>query len=617
MGTKITNLTALATAPDTLDVVAIVDVSDPTQAPSGTTKKITIADLGFLASGDNISLLNNDSGFITASDYSNNGEAAAGDRDLGNTNAFALSLITNGVGRLHIEAGGDVGIGTTTPSEKLEVSGSIKMVDGNQAVGKVLTCDANGVGSWQFGDGNGMFDSSNNATGWGVTAFNIPATTTATHATGASMIWTTQNNGTSHIFNTNAINKNNNLIWQEFGTNVGQLVYDNVSSGVRGDGFKFFAKNTFTTDGETIWLDKATDNVVIPNGNLGIGTNTPSEKLEVAGNAYINGNIGVSASPLVNSRIYIEQENALLPPYNHAITLKRNGGLKTYTVGMGTSGVSFDNLRFQQDGIDVFGINNSGDFDILKNANIEGDLKLKWGSNLGLIALFDASYEQSIRYNDNGRQIKFDNKAAAGNPDFIFSWSGTQQGNIGIGTSTPTEKLEVAGNIKTSSDLQIGKQLFVGIADTGQNVAFDFQNIDAKVYALRMQDQSGNFLMNIRESGNTSFGTTADLGARLGVSGNAYVSGSIGIGTAAPLSKLDVEGGVAIGTGYSGATAAPTNGAIIQGNVGIGTTTPSDKLEVSGNLNATRYKVNGVAGANFSGAVTNITVVDGIVTAVS
>jgi hypothetical protein len=53
------------------------------------------------------------------------------------------------------------------------------------------------------------------------------------------------------------------------------------------------------------------------------------------------------------------------------------------------------------------------------------------------------------------------------------------------------------------------------------------------------------------------------------------------------------------------------------GNVGIGTNTPSEKLDVSGTANATAYKVNGVAGANFTGAVTNITVVDGLVTAVS
>jgi hypothetical protein len=50
------------------------------------------------------------------------------------------------------------------------------------------------------------------------------------------------------------------------------------------------------------------------------------------------------------------------------------------------------------------------------------------------------------------------------------------------------------------------------------------------------------------------------------------------------LSKLDVEGGIAIGTAYSGATAAPTNGAIIEGNVGIGTATPTETLEVAGNV---------------------------------
>ena len=58
------------------------------------------------------------------------------------------------------------------------------------------------------------------------------------------------------------------------------------------------------------------------------------------------------------------------------------------------------------------------------------------------------------------------------------------------------------------------------------------------------------------------------------------------------------------------------------GKVGIGTAAGSEvgasnQLEVNGNTDSTTYSVNGTAGANFSGAVTNITVVDGIVTAVS
>jgi hypothetical protein len=56
----------------------------------------------------------------------------------------------------------------------------------------------------------------------------------------------------------------------------------------------------------------------------------------------------------------------------------------------------------------------------------------------------------------------------------------------------------------------------------------------------------------------------------------------VGIGTAAPVSKLDVEGGVSIGAAYSGATGAPANGAIIEGNVGIGTVAPGKKFDVNG-----------------------------------
>ncbi|MCF6364815.1 MAG: hypothetical protein L3J35_01290 [Bacteroidales bacterium] len=42
----------------------------------------------------------------------------------------------------------NVGIGTFSPTEKLEVSGSVKITDGTEGAGKVLTSDANGKASW-------------------------------------------------------------------------------------------------------------------------------------------------------------------------------------------------------------------------------------------------------------------------------------------------------------------------------------------------------------------------------------------------------------------------------------------------------------------------------------
>ncbi|MBK9419183.1 MAG: tail fiber domain-containing protein [Flavobacteriales bacterium] len=83
--------------------------------------------------------------------------------------------------------------------------------------------------------------------------------------------------------------------------------------------------------------------------------------------------------------------------------------------------------------------------------------------------------------------------------------------------------------------------------------------------------------------------------------------GNVGIGTSDPASKLDVEGGMAVGATYSGTTAAPTNGVIIEGNVGIGTTTPASKLDVEGGL---------AVGATYSGtsaAPTNGAIIEGSV----
>jgi hypothetical protein len=54
---------------------------------------------------------------------------------------------------LIIKHNGNVGIGTQNPSAKLDVRGNVRIVDGTQGSGKVLTSDANGNASWQPASG--------------------------------------------------------------------------------------------------------------------------------------------------------------------------------------------------------------------------------------------------------------------------------------------------------------------------------------------------------------------------------------------------------------------------------------------------------------------------------
>ena len=132
-------------------------------------------------------------------------------------------------------------------------------------------------------------------------------------------------------------------------------------------------------------------------------------------------------------------------------------------------------------------------------------------------------------------------------------------GNVGIGTTAPGEKLEVAGTIKINTGAAPAIFQQANSSRTWQYIADDSPDF------LGIYDGT-DYRLKFEGTGNTYFSAGAG-------------SGFVGIGTEDPLSKLGVLGNLSVGATY-GAIAAPTSGAIFEGNVGIGTTGPSNKLTV-------------------------------------
>ena len=76
--------------------------------------------------------------------------ANVGSSSLNYATAVGAGAVVNTSNSIVLGAfGTNIGIGTSSPSANLELDGSFKYIDGNQAAGYVLTSDANGNGTWQ------------------------------------------------------------------------------------------------------------------------------------------------------------------------------------------------------------------------------------------------------------------------------------------------------------------------------------------------------------------------------------------------------------------------------------------------------------------------------------
>jgi Chaperone of endosialidase len=466
-----------------------------------------------------------------------------------------LNLTTNSQQRLSVLFNGNVGIGITTPQARLHVAdssvlftaqapnylnpenppvsgagsrvmwyagksafraGSIsdtawdKQNVGFYSFAAGYNAKASGVSSTSMGDNtaaSGDFSTSmgtgTTASGLGSTSMGVNTISSGNYATsmGASTI-ASGLSATSMGFYT--------IAGANFSTSMGNYTKAKSNNSL------VIGKFNDTTATDRLFeigngtADNARGNAltVVDNGNVGIGTTSPANKLSVTGNADFTGNVGIGVS--------------VPQAYGHG------GNNKIVEIKNANSSV------------------NSQSQIVLSTGAADGSMGgITWAQH-NIVTQPIAGFLGCVLdpFNTGSKMVFYTRNT----PAFTLSEKMTidGNGNVGIGTSTPTNKLSLTGNANFTGKVGIGTT-----APTTAKLVISGTN-GAEGIDLASTDQYAN----MRVIRNNLFGLDKDMfiGFQSGLNSTLHLysnnnetvtvkNGNLGIGTNAPVTKLDLSGG--------------------------------------------------------------------------
>lgn len=260
--------------------------------------------------------------------------------------------------------------------------------------------------------------------------------------------------------------------------------------------------------------------------NVGIGTSTPNPSAML--------DVSSTTKGFLPPRMSTAQRIAISNPANSLVVYDTDlNGFWFYNGTAWKNLVIADSTVWSKNGNNIFN-NNTGNVGIGTNTP-NGELQFKNSANHRKIVLFENANNphqfegfgietDKLRYQVNNPSIShaFFSGTGVNSSNELMRIQGN--GNVGIGTSAPAEKLHIDGNIKLGGDVW---------ASAANDRTINFGDEQFVSIGERFEDDQ----LHLRSDNGIIFRGANDI-ERMRIS----FSGNLGIGTSAPAAKLDVNG---------------------------------------------------------------------------